>query len=227
MLTEDKDRINLKYFVLKDDECIKRQTDFFVRLEVTNEKISLALAGTNVKDEMEELLTEDGALMQLVIDCRDHSVTFQKSILDEKTPSKNASAVTITDEKYNRMEQLQVQMQHLLIDHQTMLIQQKQRQQNSSSTIKLPLLDIPSFNGDRMKWTEFRHTFETTIDLNNSLSGIDKLKYLDSKLTGEAKQAVSGIHLTIENYKVAKALLKERFGDQQAVINFQEMSLYN
>ena len=73
------------------------------------------------------------------------------------------------------MEQLQVQMQQLLIDHKTMMIQQPQRQQNSSSTIKLPQLDIPSFNGDRMKRTEFWDTFETTIDLNDSLSDIDKL----------------------------------------------------
>ena len=118
-------------------------------------------------------------------------------------------------------------MQQLLIDHQTMMSQQTQRQQNSSATIKLPQLDIPSFNGDRMKWTEFWDTFETTIDLNDSLSDIDKLKYLNSKLTGEAKQAVSGIHLSKENYKVAKDLLKERFGDQQTVINSHYSEMVN
>ena len=61
--------------------------------------------------------------------------------------------------------------------------------------------------------------FKTTIDLNDSLSDIDKSKYLNNKLTGEAKQAVSGIHLSKENYKVAKNLLTERCGDQQTVIN--------
>ena len=109
LLAEDKDRINLKDFVLKADECIKRLTDFCDRLEVTNEKISLAVARTDGEDEMEELLTEDRALMQLVIDSRDHLVTLQKSLLDEKTPSENASAIPITDEKYNRIEQWQVQ----------------------------------------------------------------------------------------------------------------------
>ena len=128
LLAEDKDRINLKDFVLKADECIKRLTDFCDRLEVTNEKISLAVVGTDGEDEMEELLTEDGAFMTLVIDCRDHLVTFQKPLLDEKTPSENASAITIMEDRYIRMEQLQVQMQQLLIDHQTMLIQQTQRQ---------------------------------------------------------------------------------------------------
>ena len=67
LLAEDKDRINLKDFVLKTDECIKRLTNFCDRLEVTNEKFSLGVAGTDGEDEMEELLTEDGAFMQLVI----------------------------------------------------------------------------------------------------------------------------------------------------------------
>ena len=101
LLAEDKDRINLKDFVLKADECIKRLTDFCDRLEVTNEKISLAVVGTDGEDEMEELLTEDGAFMQLFIDCRDHLVTLQKSLLDEKTPSENAFAITITDGRYS------------------------------------------------------------------------------------------------------------------------------
>ena len=114
----------MKDFVLKSDECTKRLTDFCNTLEVTNEKLSLAVAGTDSVDEMEEMLTEDGAFMQLVIDCRDHLITLQKSFVDEKTPSENASAITITDEKLNRMEQLQVQMQHLLIDHQTMMFRQ-------------------------------------------------------------------------------------------------------
>ena len=125
------------------------------------------------------------------------------------------------------MEQLHVQMQELLIDHQTMLIQQTQKQQNSNGAIKLPQLDIPSFSGDRMKWNEFWDTFETTIDLNDSLSDIEKLKYLNSKLTGEAKQAVSGIFLSKENYKVAKELLKERCGDQQTVFNSHYAELTN
>ena len=167
------------------------------------------------------------AFMTLVIDCRDHLVTLQKSLLYEKTPSENASAITIMEDRYTRMEQLQVQMQQWLIDHQTMLIQQTQKQQNSNGAIKLPQLDIPSFNGDRMKWNEFWDTFETSINLNDSLFDIEKLKYLNSKLTGEAKQAVSGIFLSKENYKVAKELLKERFDDQQTVINCHYAELMN
>ena len=71
-----------------------------------------------------------------------------------------------------------------------------------------------------------RH-FETMIDQNGSLSEVKKLKYLNSKLTGEAKLAVSGILLSNENYKVAVDILKERFGDQQTVVNSHYAELIN
>ena len=54
----------------------------------------------------------------------------------------------------------------------------------------------------------------TTIDRNETVSGVEKLKSLNSKLTGEARQAISGILLSNENYNVATELLKLRFGDQ-------------
>ena len=47
-----------------------------------------------------------------------------------------------------------------------------------------------------------------------------------SKLRGEAKNSVSGIQLSNENYQVAVELLKERYGDKQAVVtsNYTELT---
>ena len=42
------------------------------------------------------------------------------------------------------------------------------------------------------------------MDQNSHLSNIEKLSYLNSKLTGEAKQAVSGIYLSNDNYDITK-----------------------
>ena len=226
LLVDDQERRESKDFTLAIEACINSLTTFCDKLEVTNEKISLAVAGTDGADDMEELLMEDGLFMNTVIDCRDQLVTLGKSILSDKTPSSNCSEVTITEER-NQIEQLKLQMQQLLLDQQTIQIQQTQRQHNSNNMIKLPQLDMPIFNGDKMKWTEFWDTFETTIDKNESLSDVEKLKYLNSKLIGEAKLAVSGLLLSNENYKVAKELLKERFGDQQTVINSHYTEMIN
>ena len=225
LLVDDQERREIKDFTLAIEACINRLTTFCDKLEVTNEKISLAVAGTDGADDMEELLMEDGLFMNTVIDCRDQLVTLGKSILSDKTPSSNCSEVTITEER-NQIEQLKLQMQQLLLDQQTIQIQQTQREHNSNM-IKLPQLEMPIFNGDKMKWTEFWDTFETTIDKNESLSDVEKLKYLNSKLIGEAKLAVSGLLLSNENYKVAKELLKERFGDQQTVINAHYTEMIN
>ena len=65
------------------------------------------------------------------------------------------------------------------------------------------------------------------MDQNSHLSNIEKLSYLNSKLTGEAKQAVSGIHLSNDNYDITKTLLKERFGNSQSVVNSHYTQLIN
>ena len=165
--------------------------------------------------------------MSSAVDCRDQLFARQDSIQDEKIVSEIISAVTVTEERVSRQEQqLQVQMQQLTIGNKGNVIQQ-QRQQSPKTTINLPKLEIPTFNGDKLKWSEFWDTFETTIDRNDSLSGIEKLKYLNSKLTGEAKHAVSGIILSNDNHQVVVTLMKERFGEVQTVINAHYTELIN
>ena len=78
-----------------------------------------------------------------------------------------------------------------------------------------------------MRWKEFSDTFEVTVDHNPNLTDIEKLNYLNSKLIGEAKGAVSGILLSKENYGVAVEMLKERFGDVQSVVNCHYTELIN
>ena len=64
-------------------------------------------------------------------------------------------------------------------------------------SVNLQKLEIPYLNGDRLRWSEFWDTFEATVDQNN-LSNIEKLSYLNSKLTEEATRAVSGIYLEMK-----------------------------
>lgn len=60
-----------------------------------------------------------------------------------------------------------------------------------------------------------------------AITNIQKLSYLNSKLAGEANQAVSGILLSNENYEVTKALLKEIFGESQFVVTLHYNQLIN
>ena len=59
---------------------------------------------------------------------------------------------------------------------------------NNSSYIKLPSIELPSFDGTISKWFHFRDTFDSLIIQNTTLSNVLKLHYLISSLKGEAKR---------------------------------------
>ena len=105
--------------------------------------------------------------------------------------------------------------------------QSSRRHSSTGNSVKLPKLEIPSFSGEKLKWAEFWDSFEAAVHLNTSLSEVEKLNYLMSKLSGEAKYSVSGIQLSNENYQVAVELLKERYGDKQAVVTSHYNELIN
>ena len=87
-------------------------------------------------------------------------------------------------------------MQQMIIGQQQMHQQQQQTSQTEQSShrnvssagnsIRLPKLEIPSFSGEKLKWAEIWDSFEAAVHVNTSLSDVEKLNYLLSKLTGEA-----------------------------------------
>ena len=90
---------------------------------------------------------------------------------------------------------------------------------SNSVKVKLPKLSLPHFNGNPTQWTTFWESFESTIHNNTDLSSIDKLKYLQTSLSGEAAQTISGLQITNENYDEAIELLEKRFGNKQILIS--------
>ncbi|MEW8548557.1 MAG: DUF1759 domain-containing protein [Candidatus Thiodiazotropha sp.] len=132
-----------------------------------------------------------------------------------------------------KMDEIKTELERLL-DQQQELQQQyelvkkvQHTQQTCFSSIKLPELEIPVFGGDKLKWAEFWDFFKVAVDQNIYLSDIEKLLYLKSKLTGVAKNAISGISVSNETYSDVKAFLKERFEDTQFVLNWHYMELIN
>ena len=93
--------------------------------------------------------------------------------------------------------------------------------------MKLPKIDIVSYSGDRLKWNEFWDSFECTVHKNSRLSNIEKFSYLISKLSGEAACVISGLALSNENYDIAIACLKERFGNKQEVVDLHYSQIIN
>ena len=85
--------------------------------------------------------------------------------------------------------------------------------------VKLPKLQLRSFNGDLTRWTAFWESFESAVHNNSELSEVEKFNYLNTLLDRSAREAVSGLALTAANYGKAIETLKKRFGCKQLIVN--------
>ena len=90
----------------------------------------------------------------------------------------------------------------------------KKTEKSKSSHLKLPKFELKKYNGDPANWRSFIESFEAAIDSNPQLSDIEKMNYVE----GEAESTIKGLKLHGDNYRTAKNMLEERFGDSQVLI---------
>ncbi|GFY78680.1 uncharacterized protein TNIN_162431 [Trichonephila inaurata madagascariensis] len=88
----------------------------------------------------------------------------------------------------------------------------------TENSVKLPRININTFNGEFSEWLDFYNSFEIAIHKNDTLNKIEKFTYLKSYLRGAASTAISGFALTNENYDSAIQLLQDRFGRKELAI---------
>jgi len=82
---------------------------------------------------------------------------------------------------------------------------------SANTAMHLPKLQLPSFDGNILKRPEFwEHMWTNKI--------LPKFGYLKLALRGAAFTAISGIVLTNDNYDVAVALLKQKFGRLDSIV---------
>jgi hypothetical protein len=56
------------------------------------------------------------------------------------------------------------------------------RNEMKSSSLKLPRIALPKSSGKFSEWQNFRHTFESLVDLNDAMSNTLKFHYLKSSV---------------------------------------------
>jgi hypothetical protein len=83
---------------------------------------------------------------------------------------------------------------------------------SDSSGIKLPKLDVPTFNGDILTWRTFWEQFQVSVHDRSHLTDAEKLVYLRQALKdGTAKQTIEGLSRSGEHYGEAIECLTMRF----------------
>ena len=85
--------------------------------------------------------------------------------------------------------------------------------------IKLPKIDVPSFDGNILHWQTFWDQFCISIHHRTNLSEAEKLVYLQQALKdGSAKHSIEGLSQLGDCYAEAISCLKSRF-DQPRLIH--------
>lgn len=81
-----------------------------------------------------------------------------------------------------------------------------------SRGVKLPKIDVPTFNGSILNWRTFWEQFSVAVHTHSSISDAEKLVYLrHSVKDGSAKSVIEGLSRTGDQYNEAIDCLKTRY----------------
>jgi hypothetical protein len=80
-----------------------------------------------------------------------------------------------------------------------------------ATTVHLPEIRLPTFDGAIENWHSFYDFFSSTIGRDERLTPVQKLHYLRSSLTGRAARSIQTLEMTNINYSIALDVLKDKF----------------
>ncbi|KAI5715899.1 hypothetical protein M8J77_024346 [Diaphorina citri] len=85
--------------------------------------------------------------------------------------------------------------------------------------IKLPPLELPSFNGDVNRFPVFYYAFKSMIHDNRELSDEQRIQYLIGKLSDKALSVVSGVPAIGQNYNIIWNNLVDKYLDSRVLVS--------
>ena len=85
--------------------------------------------------------------------------------------------------------------------------------------VKLPKLELKTFDGDIINRKSFWDQFDGSVHSNNHISQIEKFSSLKTFLNESASRCISDLTLTTENYDEAVKILEEGFDNTQILIS--------
>ncbi|XP_032690610.1 uncharacterized protein LOC116853592 [Odontomachus brunneus] len=88
---------------------------------------------------------------------------------------------------------------------------------NRTSGVKLPPVQLPTFDGRPEEWKRFADTFRSLINDKRDILPVQKFQYLATSLIGDAARVIDSIELTADNYTIAWELLQKRYDDPRAI----------
>lgn len=115
-------------------------------------------------------------------------------------------------DKLNQLIKDRVQMNHTQENGEV------SRGNNNCPRVKLPKIELPSFDGNLLEWNSFNDLFSALVDKNPNLSKVEKLQYLKSTLKGETDVLLKSVLITDANYDEAWRMLKDRYDNTKMIV---------
>lgn len=96
----------------------------------------------------------------------------------------------------------------------------------ANNYLKLPRINLPVFSDKYDDWGPFKNIFTTMFHDHPTLPKVQKMQYLIAALKGEARDIISSLETSEENYDEAWKTLKERYDDDSLIIQKHIRALF-
>lgn len=83
--------------------------------------------------------------------------------------------------------------------------------------LRLPKVDLPSFDGEITKWLTFKDRFSSMVHDSTEMPEVLKLQYLLSALKGDAAHQFEHMQITADNYYVTWEALLKRYDNSKVL----------
>src|ERR1700744_1320204 len=107
------------------------------------------------------------------------------------------------------------------------IVQPNANDHNPAQDIKLPKIEITAFSGEYEDWPSFKDLYSSLIHNKNSLSNVQKLHYLKTRVEGDAKTIIKSITTTEANYDIAWNKLTDRYDHKRYIVDSYLKALLN
>uniref|UniRef100_A0A069DYA1 Putative bel15-i ag n=1 Tax=Panstrongylus megistus TaxID=65343 RepID=A0A069DYA1_9HEMI len=99
--------------------------------------------------------------------------------------------------------------------------------QTEKLSVKLPTINLPTFDGNYLSWQSFWDTFSTIVHNVEYIPKVTKFQYLKSSLKGAAADLIESLTVTEANYSIAWELLTERYNNKRIIVQSHINAIFN
>ena len=86
-----------------------------------------------------------------------------------------------------------------------------------STEVRLPVINLPTFDGQYKTWVHFHDTFQDIIAKNDKLYDIQRFHNLISALKGEPHQLIQNLPISSDNFLVAWNTICKRYENKKLI----------